>query len=201
MKNYIKLYRINLSHTPIDLVEKHIDLIQKWTDIPICLDSEGAQLRNQNTKENEALLKKDEVVKIHFDEVEGDSKNLSFSPEGIADQFEVGNTIRIDFNMVRLRVTEKNDDHCLAKVEIGGKIGSNKAADIDKNLELESITAKDKAAIDIGVRMGIKCFALSFASSRESVASIRKIAGNDAIIISKIESLMGLSNLDDILWG
>ena len=43
----VHVFRVNLSHTPIELVASTIEKIQKWTDVPICLDSEGAQLRNQ----------------------------------------------------------------------------------------------------------------------------------------------------------
>ena len=39
------LFRINLSHTSIDELESVIKKIQKYTDTPICLDSEGAQIR------------------------------------------------------------------------------------------------------------------------------------------------------------
>ena len=39
----IYVFRINLSHTLIDSVEKTIQKMQSWTDVPVCLDSEGAQ--------------------------------------------------------------------------------------------------------------------------------------------------------------
>ena len=42
----VYVFRINLSHTPLDAVAPTIEKIRGWTDVPICLDSEGAQLRN-----------------------------------------------------------------------------------------------------------------------------------------------------------
>ena len=44
----VYLFRINLSHTKLGDLEELINKIQSWTDTPICLDSEGAQLRNQD---------------------------------------------------------------------------------------------------------------------------------------------------------
>ena len=38
----VSLFRINLSHTPLDAVAPTIEKIRGWTDVPICLDSEGA---------------------------------------------------------------------------------------------------------------------------------------------------------------
>ena len=43
----VYVFRINLSHTAIEDVAPTIEKIRQWTDTPICLDSEGAQLRNQ----------------------------------------------------------------------------------------------------------------------------------------------------------
>ena len=43
----IFVFRINLSHTPLEKVRETIDAIRRYTKTPICLDSEGAQIRNQ----------------------------------------------------------------------------------------------------------------------------------------------------------
>jgi pyruvate kinase len=47
--------------------------------------------------------------------------------------------------------------------------------------------------------MGVRNFALSFSSSLSDVKNFRDLTGPDAVIISKIESLKGLSNLDEII--
>ena len=41
----VSLFRINLSHTAIEDVRPAIALLQKHSTVPICLDSEGAQIR------------------------------------------------------------------------------------------------------------------------------------------------------------
>jgi len=38
-ENNVSLFRINLSHTPLEDVEHIIEDIQSWTNIPVCLDS------------------------------------------------------------------------------------------------------------------------------------------------------------------
>lgn len=195
----IYLLRINLSHTPVDKVEKTIHKIQQWTEVPICLDSEGAQIRNQSMAHEKVEFNKSAFVKIHYNDVIGDTENISFTPRFVAKEFVVGDRIRVDFNSVCFRVVEKHKDHCLAVVEQGGIVASNKAADIDRDLPLVPITDKDKEAIEIGKKMGIKHFALSFANSRENVDEMRKLAGESSIIISKIESKSGLINLNSIL--
>ena len=70
-----------------------IKKIRKWTDVPICLDTEGAQIRNQKMNNDRVLFRKDQIVKIHFEEVLGDEENISFTPINIARQYVVGDII------------------------------------------------------------------------------------------------------------
>ena len=46
----VSLFRINLSHTEIKDLEKTIDLIRNHTNVPICIDTEGAQIRTRLKK-------------------------------------------------------------------------------------------------------------------------------------------------------
>lgn len=195
----VSLFRINLSHAPLHNLSDFINLIQSNTDVPVCLDSEGAQIRNQKMDNGSVYFEKDAIVKIHFDEVIGDPSNISFTPLGVARYFEIGDLISIDFNMASLKIIEINKGYCLAKVETSGMVGSNKAADINRDIALSPITEKDKKAISIGRDMKVKNFALSFANTREDVRLFRGLTGAESNIISKIESRSGLRNLEAII--
>lgn len=193
------VYRINLSHTPIDNLEETIKTIRSHTDTPICLDSEGAQIRNQNMINGQSELIKGEQITIHYNEVLGDSNNISFTPNFIVKELKVGDIISIDFDSAAIKIEEVRDQNILASVIEGGLVGSNKAADLNRQLELPPYTTKDKMAFEIGMGMGIKHFALSFASRKEHVDNLRDLVGHDAFIISKIENCSGLLNLPEIL--
>ena len=195
----VYLFRINLSHTKLESVEECINIIKNSTDVCVCLDSEGAQVRNQQVKDGKIIFRKNNVVKIHYDEILGDEGNISFSPKGVAKQFIVGDVINVDFNLVSLKVIEKNRTYCLAQVLKGGTVQNNKAVDLQRELQLPGITGKDKKAFQIGRKMGIRHFALSFASSKQDVIACRDIVGPDSRIISKIESKQGLLNLKSII--
>lgn len=195
----VYVFRINLSHTPLEAVAPAIEKIRGWTDVPICLDSEGAQMRNQNMETESVAFSEGDRIRVHFDTVVGDSGNISFTPEGIARQFVVGDEINVDFDHVSFRIDEVHSEYCLAVVTHGGNVGSNKAADIARELEFDPLTEKDRAAIDIGLGKGIRHFALSFANRPEDVEQMRAACGPDASIICKIESSSGLANLEGIL--
>lgn len=198
-KENVYLFRINLSHTPIEEIENSIKKIQSLTDIPICLDSEGAQIRNQSMKTEQIAFAKGDIVKIHHEEIIGDNQNISFTPLQISRNFKVGDTIFLDFNSACFKVTEINNNFCQAIVEHGGRVGSNKAVNIDREIPLNVITQKDKTAIAIGLDMGISNFSLSFTNSAQDVAEMRKLIGQKSNLICKIESIKGVLNLDEIL--
>jgi pyruvate kinase len=196
--NGVSLFRINLSHTLLEDVESTIEKIQSWTNIPICLDSEGAQARNGFMVGGQAFFKAGVSVCIHREPVVGDSSNISFTPKSVFSQLEIGDEIRVDFNSVSFCITEKTGDCLISKVSHGGHVGSNKGVVVNRALDLEPITQKDASAFEIGLAMGVKHYALSFTHCADDVKLVRKIIG-DANLTSKIESINGVSNLKEIL--
>lgn len=195
----VHLFRINLSHTPLEMVEETIKKIQSWTKVPVCLDSEGAQLRNQVMDSGEIYYEAGDKVKIHFEPVLGNKQDISFTPLKMAAYFEPGDKIRIDFDGTEFEVLDKHSSHATAVATRSGTVGSNKAADINRSLPFESLTPKDIAAIKIGRDNGVQNFALSFANRQEDVQKMRSACGSDANIICKIESRDGVRNLAEIL--
>jgi len=195
----VYLFRINLSHTPIDQVEENIKRIQSWTDRPVCLDSEGAQLRNGFMVNEQVEFKKGEKIRIEIDPVIGDSHRISFYPTNVSKQFDVDDEIQVDFHHARFRIVKKNPAYYSAIVTSGGTIGSNKAADVNREVVFDSLTKKDRIAIEIGKRNGLRHFAMSFTNSPEDVELMRNVCGDDANIICKIESVLGVKNLEKII--
>ena len=197
--NGVNLFRINLSHTKLDDVANIIDDIHSWTDVPICLDSEGAQVRNQDMESESVEFKEGSTVKIHHRCVIGDSSNISLTPNTVSKLLKVGDTVRIDFNTLALKVIEDKGDYLIANVEISGSVGSNKAADVDRDIDLAAVTHKDREAFKIGLEKGIKNFSLSFTNTADNVKEIRDIIGDESNLISKIETVKGVLNLKEIL--
>ena len=198
-KERVYLFRINMSHTAIDKIEDAIKTIKNASDTPICIDSEGAQLRNNYMENENVLFKSGDNITIHFSEVIGNSKNISLNHVHGTKQLIAGDKICIDFKGVVIQVVEVKKGYIIAKVVRGGTVGSNKAVNVNKKINLPAITEKDKIAINIAKKMGVSNFALSFSSSMKDVNDFRKLSGTDMKIISKIESFRGLMNLDEII--
>jgi pyruvate kinase len=194
----VSLFRINLSHTKIEDLEKTIAFIQARTKVPVCLDSEGAQVRNGRLRDGHAIVSEHSSVEVVSNPIEGTERQFSLYPEYIVDELVVGDFISVDFNAVLFQVVDTSPGTASLRVLNGGRMGQNKAVTIERRIEMPPLTDKDKLAINIGLRMGIWNFALSFANFGSDVDEIRRLCGKDAFIISKIECRNGVQNLAQI---
>ncbi|MDD5005743.1 MAG: sulfate adenylyltransferase [Candidatus Omnitrophica bacterium] len=195
----VDIFRLNLSHTEIKDLENLILSIKRFTNKPLCLDTEGAQIRNGFVENNKVYLKENSLIEITKKNIVGNSRRISFTPNFVVRELRIGDLISIDFESVLLQIIKTNLDSVTARVVADGYIGSNKAATVDRNIQLPVISEKDKEAIKIGLKHGLQYFALSFASDRKSVEYFRSQLGKNAHIISKIENREGVKNIDGII--
>jgi len=192
------LFRINLSHTKNSDIEPAIRIIREATDIPICLDTEGAQIRTGTFVNKSIVMRENSTVHAHLKRVPADDKNFNFYPLDIVSQLRVGDLISIDFNAVLVQVTATSAELVSMRVLHGGPVGQNKAVTVERHIAMPPLTKKDLAALKIGLEIGINNFALSFANCGEDVDEMRQLVGEDASIISKIETRSGLENVEEI---
>ena len=196
-----KLFRINLSHTRLSDLSRIIATIRDATAVPICLDTEGAQIRTGEFVDGCIHLRDNTVVRVHFRRVPADDKNFHFYPLDTARLLELGDFVSLDFNSALVQVIAKEADCALMRVLQGGLVGQNKAVTVERDIPMPPLTDKDVAALTLGREMGLSHFALSFAGRGEDVQELRRLVGEKAFVISKIESRSGLENLDEIAAG
>lgn len=194
----VDLLRINLSHTQTYQIEPWVDLIRAHTQVPICLDTQGAQVRTGNLTQGSTTVVADAMVELVPAPAIGDGEHLPLYPQHIVGALRVGDLVSVDFNSVLLQVVSTSPT-CIARVLASGLVGSNKAVTIDAEIPLDPINSADRDAIGIGRRLGLGDFALSFANRRSDVETMRQLVGPDSQIIAKVESRLALKNLEDIL--
>ena len=194
----VDLFRINLSHTPLEAVESTIDLVQRVSTTPICLDSEGPQVRC-GIVESAVGLELGDRIRLTADVVRGTKRDLTLWPASVFEELREESLVGIDFHGALLRVTAVETGHADAIVVVAGQISSNKAVTVDPRPALPALSDKDLAAIEIGVRRGITHYALSFASGAGDVTRLRSLTPPGAHIIAKIESRAGIRMMDEII--
>ncbi|MBM3252447.1 MAG: sulfate adenylyltransferase, partial [Candidatus Omnitrophica bacterium] len=187
-----------LSHTKLEELPKIIDYIKNRTSVPICIDTEGAQIRTGELLKGEVILQENNIIKIPRQNVRGNEFIFNFYPFDLIDKFQVGDLVSIDFNSVLAQVIRRQRKYIELWVLIGGLVKQNKAVTLKRHIEIPAITKKDYKALSISCGKGISHFALSFANRAEDVDMIRAATDRGAFIISKIESGMGIQNLEEI---
>ena len=192
------LFRLNLSHTRVEQLEEWVALIRAHSDVPICIDTQGAQVRTGSFSDGAVLLHPDTTVQISPPATQGSDQVVPLYPDFVVARLRVGDLIRLDFDSVVLQVISVGNT-CEARVLCGGTVGSNKAASVDRVLPLPPLTESDRAAMELVRKLGIRHIALSFTNHRTDIEHLRDLVGDAVTIIAKIESRSGIENLNEIL--
>ncbi len=194
----VDLFRINLSHTAADEIEDVISLIRRHSTTPICLDTEGPQVRIGPMAEETRLEPGGKVV-LTAEAVLGTSERFTLRPAAAIRQLKVGHVLSIDIDGAAVKVTAIRRGLATAEVAAAGRVQSNRAVTIRPEPGLPALSEKDLAAVAIGARTGIAHYALSFAGAARDVERLRALAPDGAHIIAKIESTSGLLHMDEII--
>jgi len=193
----VSLFRLNLSHTPRSDIASTLEFIQSRTRVPICLDTEGAQVRSGSLVDGKITLRENSLIRVHRHRVPGDSNNVNLNPPFVLDLLEIGDVLSMD-DAILVQVLDIERGFATMRVLCGGDLGQNKAVTVQRDIPLPALTPKDREALRIARGLGIHHLALSFAHRAEDVDEIRAAFGGDAFVISKIECNSGLKNLEAI---
>ena len=205
--NDVDSFRLNLSHLN---EESLIKFEKELSDLGISpsLDTQGPQLRisslsadtlQLNSSERIILAAEGEKTVSQAVDLEHPSVAINH-PEALSQLYE-GDYLRLDFDGVICKVVKEKKDDGTIELEVvsGGTIKQNRAIDlVSKQIKLDPFTPLDKFAIEKSRTWKTKELFISFCSGSEPINCARRI-NPELEIISKIESIQGLYNLDEIL--
>ena len=191
-KKYVDLLRLNMSHIKIQELQRNIKFIKKYTDIPICIDTEGAQIRTKVIKKK--YIKKNEVFKLHKS-----NGYFNLYPEYIFKNLKKNDLLDIGFENLKIKITNKSENFCSCKCTSSGFLENNKGVHLtNRKIKIEPLTNKDTKAIEIGLINKINYYALSFTNSVSDIDLFEKyLPYNNKI--NKIETKNAIKNLDKLL--
>ena len=199
-KEKIDLFRINLSHTKTEDIEKKIIYLKKNKIKNICLDTEGAQVRTTETLKKNIFLKRGLKLNVLNDNKKTNRRNVYLYPGADIHKLKKGTKISIGFKNLVLKVVFKSKQkNCLiCKVIKEGSLESKKGVHFSQNLRLPSLTEKDKYALKISKKYNLKYFAISFVNFEQDIEDVKNIVGKNKFLISKIETNNAIKNIKSI---
>ncbi len=196
--------RINSAHMPIESAVQVIKNIREVSDkIAILVDTKGPEIRTTACDEPIKLIKGDIINIIGDPGKKSSEKAIYVSYPSFAADIHLGAIILIDDGDLQLSVIRKNGNALECLIENDSILGSRKSVNIPgAKLCLPSLTEKDRAFIEMGVKTGIDFIAHSFVRSRQDVIDVQSVLDyykSSIKIIAKIENQEGVDNIDDIL--
>ncbi len=191
-KKNVSLVRLNMSHISINKLKNFIIYIRKFTNCPICIDTEGAQIRTKIKKSS--YFKVNQIIKINRSK-----GNFTFYPPEVFEKIRRGDILDIGFDDLKAKVIKIKQKFIICKTVSSGKLENNKGINIsNRKIKLSFLTNKDLLAIKIAKQLKIKNFALSFTNNLEDVKKFNQILPNQNKIF-KIESKSAINNLTSII--
>ena len=199
------VFRLNFSHGTIEDHRKNYEYIrslEKKYDHASCIlaDLQGPKLRVGNFKHDKAILKKGQTFVLDLDSTIGDEKRVNFPHSNIYEILTPNSEILIDDGRIKLQIINQSINSLTTEVLNDGIISNNKGVNIPGIiLPISSLTPKDKADLNKALEMGVDWIALSFVQKAEDIENLRKIIGNKASIMAKIEKPSAVKNIDSII--
>jgi pyruvate kinase len=192
----VNLVRLNLSHVALGDFEDMLRTARIHSHLPVCLDTEGAQVRIGLVATGVALRVGQPVRLVH-DKALGTERQLSLRPEALFSALAPGATLAVDEAVLRVAVVDEG--RATAIVVAGGRVRSNRPVIVDPAPALPALTDKDRTAIDIAVAAGVDHFALGYASSAEAVEELRSMLPAGARLLARIDSRRGAERRAEII--
>lgn len=166
-------------------------------------DTKGPEIRLRDFEGGKVYLETGTTFRLTTEEILGNEKRATISYKNLKDDVTIGKTILIDDGLIELTVKAIESTDIVCDVVNGGYVSNHKGINVPGViLSMPYISDVDREDILFGIKMGYDFLAASFVRCAEDIHAVRKLIadnGGRMKIISKIENMQGIDNLDEIL--
>lgn len=202
----MNVVRLNTAHqTPEDTLRVIENIRAVSEELAILVDTKGPEIRTNPAQEVDFPVQTGDKIIVRADGIDVPTtlEAVQVNYTGFIADVPNGTSILIDDGYLELKVVEKHADHLVTIAQNNGAIKKKKSVNVPGvAINLPSVTAKDRAFIEMSAKAGIDFIAHSFVRNKQDVLDVQEILnslGSDIKIIAKIENRQGVENLDEIL--
>ncbi len=202
--------RLNFSHGDYSEHKARMDKVKAAREklglpVAILLDTKGPEIRIGLFEKGSVEIKKGQEYTFINDMTKlGNEKSVPVNFAPLYKNVTAGTLILVDDGKVGFNVVEVvgEDIKCVALND--GKLSNRKSINVpNTNIEMEFMSEKDKNDVLFGIEQGVDFIAASFVRNEDDITQLRAFVnangGQNIQIISKIENLQGIANLDKIV--
>jgi pyruvate kinase len=199
----MNVVRLNTAHISTESALMMIQNVRSVSDnIGILVDTKGPEIRTVGVTDP-ITVNEGDTIKVKGGQGQSTRETLYVSYELIQMGVPVGNQILIDDGELAMTVIEQNDEYLTCKVNNHGVIKNKKSINIPGiTINLPSISERDAEFIAFAAQQEVDFIAHSFVRNRNDVLAVQEILNqlnSNVKIISKIENLDGVNNIEEIL--
>lgn len=201
--------RINFSHATMEerqMAQDSAREVRKRTgrNIAILWDTKGPEFRSGVLENDSINLVDGKTIRIVKENVLGNEERITVNHPQVLDDLVPGDFILLENAKMKIEVESNDGDGVTCRIINGGVLGNRKSLSIPgKKLNIPYISEVDKQDIIYSCEHGGEFLAISFVSGPEDVLEVKEIlkehGREDLQIICKIESELGIKNLEKIL--
>lgn len=208
----LNVCRINYSHGSWDEQSEKSETIMRLREemdlpIPMLLDMKGPEIRTgmlYTGKNTKIELKDGQKFTLVNEDIIGNEEKVSVTYKELYKDVEPGTKILIDDGAIELKVDEIVGKDIVTTVVHGNGLGSRKTMNLPGTvIRLPGLAEKDYADLKTACEHDYDFVAVSFARNAEDINNVRKFldenGGKDIQIVTKVENVEGLENLDTII--
>ena len=208
----LNVTRVNYSHGSWEEQSEKTETIiklreEKELPIALLLDMKGPEIRTgmlYTGKNTKIQLKDGQKFTLYNADVTGNEEGVSVTYKELYKDVKPGTKILIDDGAIELVVDEIVGKDIVCTVVHGNGLGSRKTMNLPGTvIRLPGLAEKDIADLKAACEHEYDFVAISFARNAEDIQNVRKVldenGGKDIQIITKIENVEGLSNLETIV--
>ncbi len=210
LKEGLNVMRMNFSHGDFAEHQSKVDNFRKAiasTGIPGAMlqDLGGPKIRTGEfgTESGRVTIKKGQTFTLTTRSIKGDENICSINYAKLPKEAKVGDRIMLDDGKKRLEVKKIEGQDIICKVIVGGELKGRRGVNLpDTDISISSLTEKDIADLEFGVKNKVDFFALSFVRRPSDITELREILKKKkctASIIAKIETPQAVQNIDEII--
>lgn len=200
----VDVFRLNFSHGEHSAHAKVIEAIREIETRkgrPICIlaDMQGPKIRVATFADGVMELDYGQEVTIKIGDDEGGNGVIYMPHPELLDCLSPGCVLKFDDGKLSAEITHVGKD-IKAKINVPGPLKNRKGVNvIGAVLPVSAMTEKDKVDMEFALSKNVDFIALSFVQTVEDVRAARKIIGDKAGLLVKIEKPSAVDDLENIL--
>jgi pyruvate kinase len=202
--------RLNFSHGSYEDHASMISLLRSVSeelDLPVTLlqDLQGPKIRVGELPDGAIALNEGEsITLVPIADYNGQAHTIPIDYPYLAQDARAGAQVLLDDGLLEFKIEKVEENAVVCRIVEGGILKNRKGVNLPSlNLQLPSMTNKDKEDLEFGLSQGVDWVSLSFVRKADDLrilkAFLAQKGASDVPVIAKIEKPQAIANLETII--